>query len=88
MHARINPLMPTPFDLAWSIVALVGVTLFVCALVSLIRTAKHLTPMQSLAWVAIILLIPLIGSLCWLLAGHRSVRAHHSVPNLDEQSRS
>ena len=72
-----NPLVPTAYDVVWSAVMLVPLVLAIAALVSLARSRASLTATQTLGWVLLILLIPLLGAIAWLVAG----RARTAVPS-------
>jgi hypothetical protein len=67
--ASANPLIPTGYDILWSVVALVLFALVVAALISLVRNARALTTVQALVWTLLVLFVPLFGSLAWLFVG-------------------
>jgi len=81
MASLANPLLPVGYDIAWSVIAALGVALLVVALVSLARAAKHLTPTQSLLWTLIALVIPVVGPLAWLFVGRPSAAARRVSTN-------
>ena len=64
-----NPLVPSAYDVVWGAVMLVLFVLAIAALISLARSRASLTASQTLAWVLLILLIPLLGAIAWLVAG-------------------
>jgi hypothetical protein len=64
-----NPLVPSAYDVVWGAVMLVLFVLAIAALISLARSRSSLTATQTLAWVLLILLIPLLGASAWLVAG-------------------
>ena len=64
-----NPLVPSAYDVVWGAVMLVPLVLAIAALVSLARSRASLTATQTLVWVLLILLIPLLGAIAWLVAG-------------------
>jgi ABC-type amino acid transport system permease subunit len=64
-----NPLVPSAYDVVWGAVMLVQVVLAIIALVSLARSRGSLTGAQTLVWVLLILLMPLLGAIAWLVAG-------------------
>lgn len=66
-----NPLIPAAYDLVWSIVVIATLVLIVVALVSLGRTARRLSPWVTLAWAALIVVVPVLGAAAWLAAGRR-----------------
>jgi hypothetical protein len=72
-----SPLVPSAYDVVWGAVMIVSVVLVVAALVSLARSRGSLTATQTLVWVLLILLIPLLGAIAWLVAG----RPRAAVPS-------
>ncbi|MFJ4296877.1 hypothetical protein [Curtobacterium sp. NPDC089689] len=67
-----NPLVPAPYDLVWSVLAVITVALTVVALVSLGRAARGLSPWLALAWAALIIVVPVLGAVAWLGVGRRA----------------
>jgi hypothetical protein len=67
-----SPLIPTGYDVAWSLSLLLLIALTVAALVSLTRSANRLTVSQGLLWAALVVLLPVIGPVAWLSAGRRT----------------
>ena len=61
-----NPLLPTAYDIIWSVSVLVAVAMLAWTLVSIARSSMD-SP-AKLAWVLIVLLLPIIGPICWLVA--------------------
>ena len=66
----VNPLIPAPFDIAWSIVALVLLAFMVSAIVSIVRASAALTGIHVIVWVAVVIAAPVIGATVWFVAGH------------------
>ena len=64
-----DPLVPSAYDVVWAMVMLAPLVLAVGALVSLGRSRAGLTATQTLVWVLLILLVPLLGAVAWLAAG-------------------
>jgi hypothetical protein len=64
-----NPLVPSAYDVVWGAVMIVPLVLAIIALVSVARSRASLTATQTLGWVLLILLIPLLGAIAWLVAG-------------------
>jgi Phospholipase_D-nuclease N-terminal len=64
-----NPLVPSAYDVVWGAVMFAQLVLVVAALVSVARSRASLTATQTLVWVLLILLIPLLGAIAWLVAG-------------------
>lgn len=72
MDDSMNPILPTGYDIAWTMVLFLVIALIVVALVSLARTAKRLTSTQALIWALVTILVPVIGPVAWLSIGRRS----------------
>lgn len=68
----VNPLLPSGYDVVWSLVAVIVVALAVVALVSLTRAGRGFTSVQALAWVLVVLFIPVLGPVAWLAVGRRA----------------
>jgi len=68
----VNPLMPAPYDLVWSAVALVAFGFAVSAIGSLSRHARHLPSTVVLMWALVISVVPVLGPVSWLAAGRRA----------------
>jgi hypothetical protein len=75
MREATSPLIPAGYDITWTAVVALTVLLLVIALVSLARTAVRLSPAQSLGWVLVAILLPVLGPLAWLFIGRRSAVA-------------
>lgn len=61
-----NPLLPAAYDVIWSGVVLVLVVLLIWAMVSIARSG--LDPRVRLVWAIIVLLLPVVGPICWFVA--------------------
>lgn len=70
--SALNPLVPSGYDIVWSVIALIAAVLMVVALVSLARSTRRLTSRQGLAWVLVVLLVPVAGPAAWLAIGRRA----------------
>lgn len=79
MDENFNPLLPTAYDVMWSVVTIGGLILMVIALVSIARMARSLTSGQAIAWTLVVIFLPFIGSLSWLFIGRRSAAAPRRV---------
>lgn len=66
----VNPLMPAPFDIVWSIVALVLLAFMASAIVSIVRANAALTGIQVIVWFAVVIVAPVVGAIAWFVAGH------------------
>lgn len=65
-----NPLIPAPFDVVWSLVALIVLVFVISAVVSIVRASGALTGIQALVWFVIVIVAPGIGAIAWFVAGH------------------
>ncbi|WP_106815823.1 PLDc N-terminal domain-containing protein [Microbacterium timonense] len=70
-----NPLLPTGYDVTWSMLTAVAIALTVLALILLARSARRLTPSQGLLWTLVVLLVPVLGPIAWLTIGRRTAPA-------------
>ena len=75
MVTEANPLLPASYDIAFALFVIAHIVLILVAFVSLVRRAKTLTPWQAIAWILIVLLVPILGALAWLLIGRRAYAA-------------
>jgi hypothetical protein len=68
----VNPLLPAGYDIAWAVAMVLIVSLAVVALVSIARQARGLSSTQALVWTVVVIVVPVLGSLAWLLIGRMS----------------
>ena len=61
-----NPLLPAAYDVIWSGVVVLLVVLLIWAMVSIARS--RLDPRVRLVWAMVLLLLPVVGPICWLAA--------------------
>jgi hypothetical protein len=61
-----NPLIPPFYDLIWAVFPVLSIALAIVALVSISRTA-HRSRTEVVAWVAFVVVAPVVGSVAWLL---------------------
>lgn len=73
MSESVNPLLPAWYDVVWSATAVAMFVLLVIALISLSRSAKSLSSLQTLVWTLVALFAPIAGPLAWLFIGRRSM---------------
>lgn len=76
----MNPLIPGPFDIAWTVAVIVNLALVVAALVSLVRSRGYRGKLLS---VLLIVLVPLVGPVVSLVSTRRwqtSVRDNTADP--------
>ena len=62
-----NPLLPSGFDVLWSLVVVLAAGLTLTALVQAFR-ARELSGAVAAVWVLVIILVPVLGALAWLVA--------------------
>lgn len=65
-----NPLIPAAYDLAWSGVVVLALALAITALVSIVRASGGGRDLRMLWGIAVVLL-PILGSICWFLSDTR-----------------
>ena len=78
MPATPNPLLPAFYDVIWAVPMIAVVVLGVSAFISISRRARQTPLPVSLAWIAGVLLIPVLGPLAWFLIGRP-----RAAPSLD-----
>lgn len=71
----MNPLIPGPGDVAWSVVWIAAVALAVVALITLFRMKTAVGATAATLWALGIILIPVIGASVWLIASRLLRRA-------------
>jgi hypothetical protein len=59
--------MPAPFDVVWALIAIAGFALFVAACVVLVRKRELFSATAAVLWLAVMLLVPIVGPLSLLL---------------------
>lgn len=69
----MNPLLPAEYDIAWTVVLVLGLSVVVAAFVSLALSAPRMSPLAAVLWVAMVLLVPVVGAVAWLAVGRRTV---------------
>jgi len=73
-----NPLVPTGFDIAASLIAVVVIAATIVALVSIVRVGRDIRPAAALVWTLIVLFVPMLGAVAWFVAG-KPARARSDV---------
>lgn len=68
-HSVVNPLVPTFYDVAFSVVPLILVALMVVSLVSIIRRYRAMSSFESFGWTAFVVFAPIIGAIVWFAIG-------------------
>ena len=77
----VNPLLPPVYDLVWAVGPVVVVTLAAIALVTLVLDVRALaargirSPVYTLGWIAVIVLIPVVGPILWFALRRASAPA-------------
>jgi len=77
----LNPLLPSGFDIGWSIVGIVvaaAYVAFILAALWSIFSSRRLTGAGRLLWVLVVVAFPLLGSLAWFVWG-RDARLDRGV---------
>lgn len=62
----VNPLLPTSYDVMWTVVMVAVLVLSIAALVQVLRS-KALSGIAALVWVLVILALPVLGSIGWFV---------------------
>ena len=70
-----NPLIPSGYDMAWSVLAVLLIALTIAALFTLMSAAAQLSATQALVWTLVVLFLPVVGSITWLIIGRRAAPA-------------
>lgn len=66
---EVNPALPFIAELAFSVLPALAAALWVFGLVTLWRARARLAPAELMLWVAVILLVPIVGAAAWLFCG-------------------
>jgi hypothetical protein len=67
----MNPLIPTAYDVVWSVLAAGMLAWSIAAFVSMLRT-RTLNGLRFLAWFLLLILLPLLGATAWFVYGRRA----------------
>jgi hypothetical protein len=59
-------LVPTYYDVAWIVFSILSVALPIVSIVTLITT-KTLTNAARVGWTVVVVLLPILGSVAWLI---------------------
>lgn len=73
MDGVANPFVPAPYDVVWPIVFVAILALTISAVVSITRRVKQLSLLASLLWLAVIVLVPVVGPALWFAFGRPAV---------------
>lgn len=69
--AAADPLMPTGYDVLWTVVLLATLALAGTALWQALRSSAH-TGTQQLLWAVVIVVAPVLGALAWFVLGRHA----------------
>ena len=75
----VNPLVPTWYDVAFSIVPLILVALMILSLVSIVRRYRTMSVLESFGWTAFVVFAPLLGAIVWFAIGRDRYAARSTV---------
>lgn len=65
----MNPLLPTGYDIVWSIAVVALAVYAVSALVSIWRVQASLSGFAVVGWMLLVVVAPLLGATAWFLFG-------------------
>lgn len=65
-----NPTLPLAYDITWTVIALLWLTLVIMTIVSVLR-ARHASGAAKIAWILIVVALPILGSLAWFTLGSK-----------------
>jgi hypothetical protein len=71
----VNPLLPTAYDVTWSIVGGVVAVAVIAVLFAAfwsIASSRRLTFAGRLLWMVVVLAFPVIGSVAWFVGGRHA----------------
>ncbi len=70
---QTNPTIPATYDVVWSIAMLATFVLMAIAIVVLVRSWRRMPPILAIAWLVIVVMVPLLGPIAWLGLGRPSL---------------
>ncbi|WP_420175831.1 PLD nuclease N-terminal domain-containing protein [Luteococcus sp. OSA5] len=82
MNVQWSELSPG-MQLAVAVLAVIQATLWLVALVSWARTPPERMTLPRLAWLAVILVVNIIGPIAWFVAGRQAAPVHQAPPTQD-----
>lgn len=75
-----NPTLPLAYDITWTVIAVAWLALVITTTVSVLR-AGHTSGAAKIAWILIVLALPVLGSLAWFALGSTpAARSRRSDP--------
>lgn len=66
-----NPLIPAPYDVAFSLIPIALAAFAIVGLVSIIRRYATMSVGESVAWTAFVVLAPVVGAVVWFAIGRQ-----------------
>jgi hypothetical protein len=78
---RVNPVIPAVYDLLWAVVPLAVTAFAAVALITLVLDVRALAALgirsttYTLGWIAVIVLIPVVGPILWFALRRASAPA-------------
>ena len=69
MPLETNPLIPTSYDVVWSVIAAAILVATISAAVSIVRHTRVLSGGALALWLLLVLCLPGIGAVAWFIAG-------------------
>ncbi len=66
-----NPLIPAPYDIAFSLVPIALAAFAIVSLVSIIRRYSTMSTGESVGWTAFVVLVPALGAIVWFAMGRQ-----------------
>ncbi|MDQ0648111.1 ABC-type molybdate transport system permease subunit [Microbacterium natoriense] len=67
----MNPLIPTAYDVVWSVVTAAVLAFTIAAIISMMRT-RHVGGLRFLVWFLLVLAAPVLGAAAWFAYGRRA----------------
>jgi len=64
-----NPLIPAPYDIAFSLIPIAVAAFSIVGLVSIIRRYATMSIGESVGWTAFVVLAPVVGAIVWFAIG-------------------
>ena len=86
VSAAVNQLIPAPYDILWSGVAVLTAGLALIAVVSILRHCRGLSWPSYVLWLLVVLAMPLVGSLLWFMFARDRVRTQSAELRAQERA--
>jgi len=62
--------LPLAYDITWTVFAVLWLALVIATTVSVLR-ARHTSGAAKIAWILVVVALPILGSLAWFTLGSR-----------------